>query len=90
MIINVNEGYRISSDESQWIVQRKSVNKKNGNINWKNLTYHSEFGRAVDSLLQRQIRMINGDDVYLISKKIDEISNELREACNRFDSLDTV
>ncbi len=62
MILQVNDEYRISSDDHQWIVQQmpKQTEKRTKEAQWRNVAYYRYLDNAIMHLAERRIRMIEG------------------------------
>lgn len=50
MNIPLNEGYRLSADKYQWIVQKKHARERDGEAGeeWKSLSYHRTPEQAIN------------------------------------------
>lgn len=63
MILQVNDEYRIASDDMQWIIQqlpKRDETKARKTEAWKNVAYLSSLDAAIVYLAERRIRMIAG------------------------------
>ena len=62
MILPIEKDYRIKTDEYNWIIQRRSGNRKNRQTgikepNWKDVGYYPSLNSAVNGLHQRMLRL---------------------------------
>ena len=64
MILQVNDRYRLVSDELQWAVQRLPITPEGSEPpkkdNWKNIAYYTELDSAVLFLAQHRIKALPG------------------------------
>lgn len=84
MIINVGEGWRITSDTSCWQVERKKGKNKDGSDRWSPVTYHVDFKGALVALAERKVRQIDSDVPEEIKKALDEIKREVISSAEVF------
>ena len=56
MLINVNDKWRITSDERQFILQKYIGKSKNGEENWTSVGYHPGLGSLVRECAERELR----------------------------------
>ena len=54
MIIPINEQYRLTSDEFQWIIQRRRTRK--GKKDWEARLYYPSLKAAVEGLGELMVR----------------------------------
>jgi hypothetical protein len=87
MIININEKYRIHSNESTWDVERLSdpkkdcQNREKSKGNWLKVAYCSSLINAMNYCLQYQIRLISDQrNIHEILEEIDKIGKEIKSA----------
>ena len=78
MEIPINEKYRLSSDEYQWIVQKRRTRK--GKLDWKNLEYHSRLDSAVRSLGELMVRRSKANTLVDALKEVETIATTLSQA----------
>ncbi len=78
--IEINDEYRIASDEHQWIVQRKSVNGKTGEVSWMNKTFHAEIDQATKSLSGLLLRLSDANGLGEILDEIRRIDAMIAQA----------
>ncbi len=78
MEIPINEKYRLSSDEYQWIVQKRRGRK--GKLDWTNLEYHSRLDSAVRSLGELMVRRSKANTLVDALKEVETIATTLSQA----------
>ena len=78
MEIPINEKYRLSSDEYQWIVQKRRTRK--GKLDWTNLEYHSRLDSAVRSLGELMVRRSKANTLVDALKEVETIATTLSQA----------
>ena len=78
MEIPINEKYRLSSDEYQWIVQKRRSRK--GKLDWTNLEYHSRLDSAVRSLGELMVRRSKANTLVDALKEVETIATTLSQA----------
>ena len=78
MEILINEKYRLSSDEYQWIVQKRRSRK--GKLDWTNLEYHSRLDSAVRSLGELMVRRSKANTLVDALKEVETIATTLSQA----------
>ena len=78
MEIPINEKYRLSSDEYQWIVQKRRSRK--GKVAWTNLEYHSRLDSAVRSLGELMVRRSKVNTLVDALKEVETIATTLSQA----------
>ena len=78
MEIPINEKYRLSSDEYQWIVQKRRSRK--GKLAWTNLEYHSRLDSAVRSLGELMVRRSKANTLVDALKEVETIATTLSQA----------
>ena len=78
MEILINEKYRLSSDEYQWIVQKRRSRK--GKLDWTNLEYHSRLDSAVRSLGELMVRRSKANTLVDALKEVETIATTLSHA----------
>ena len=78
MEIPINEKYRLSSDEYQWIVQKRRSRK--GKVAWTNLEYHSRLDSAVRSLGELMVRRSKANTLVDALKEVETIATTLSQA----------
>ena len=87
MEIPINEKYRLSSDEYQWIVQKRRSRK--GELDWTNLEYHSRLDSAVRSLGELMVRRSKANTLVDALKEVETIATTLSQALTpQFEGLD--
>ena len=75
MIIPIDETYRIKSDTTQWMLQRKSISK--GEEAWTSFKYFNDPGMCIQSLIHLKIRLSNADTLAKALRDIDNISTSV-------------
>ena len=75
MNIPLNEGYRLSSDKYQWIVQKQITRK--GKIEWKNVSYHATPKQAVNHHAGVLVRTSEADTLTEALAVVERVVNEL-------------
>ena len=90
MMVEVCEGWRITSDDRQWVVEHFShvakTGKRAGEDIWKPVYYYPTFEMAVAGLSERLQRDISGDVPQDIVKELQRIAvalESLRDAYHR-------
>ena len=78
MEIPINEKYRLSSDEYQWIVQKRRSRK--GKVAWTNLEYHSRLDSAVRSLGELMVRRSKANTLVDALREVETIATTLSQA----------
>ena len=78
MQIPINEKYRISSDQYQWIIQKRRT--RNGKEAWTNLEYHSSVASAVRSLGDLTVRRSKANTLVDALKEVEQIATTLSHA----------
>ena len=78
MEIPINEKYRLSSDEYQWIVQKRRSRK--GKVDWTNLEYHSGLDSAVRSLGELMVRRSKANTLVDALKEVETIATTFSQA----------
>ena len=78
MILPIDENYRITSDQFQWIVQKRRTRK--GQEDWKNLAYCAGLEHAVNELAQHRIRTSNAQTLADALAEIENVVTTLTQA----------
>lgn len=77
MIIQINDQYRIQSDENTWNVQKKNKSEKSP---WLSLAYCGSCPNAVTWLFDHRVRKIDSSDPKEIIREMGKIRDEIHEA----------
>ena len=86
MLIQVNDTFRISSDRNCWTVQRYAGKRKDGEDEWENLYYCTDFGSALASLGEYLVRSIpDTATIDEIRATLKEIKADCKRAANLFE-----
>lgn len=73
-MIEINENYRIVTDENNFAAQHK-VNSKDPNKNaWRLVGYYGDLTGAVKGIIEFESRRRLGADVYSLREAVDEIN----------------
>ena len=59
MIISVDDKYRLRSDQNNWIIEKKVINKKTKEAYWNSESYYSSAESALKNLHALEIREIS-------------------------------
>lgn len=92
MIIQINENWRIATDPSNWIVEKRNgtyTNKKTGEkmIKWDGLSFHSSCEAALNRLFELHLRYIDSDVPEEIIRQGREIAREITNALRFIESF---
>jgi hypothetical protein len=84
MIIEVNDDYRITSDEHCWMVQRikrfGQDSKKAGEVEWRPVSFHPSLPMAARSLSDRLWRVSEPGEGESLTQTIERLSGVVRAA----------
>ena len=78
MIIPINERNRITSDEYQWIIQKKRSRK--GKEDWASRHYYPTFESAVRSLGELMVRQSKADTLVSALAEVENVATTLSQA----------
>lgn len=90
-LLQINEDWRIDSDQYNWILQKRTIITKTDNLEnigkevWRNEGYHPTLPAAVAALVDKAIKM--PPDVNGVLNKLDELIELVND---RFVSIETV
>jgi len=86
-VLILDEDYRITSDVYNWTLQKKHTAEKGynkGEVVWSNISYHASIKQAVESYLERSLRLSDANslqELQDISKycleRIEELFNKV-------------
>ena len=84
-IIQVDDNWRINSDEHCWMVERyrgMSLNKRTGERepSWRPVTYHQSLGQAAAKLAARKLRVSEVKGFAETIAEWEKIQNEIENA----------
>jgi len=83
-LLQINQDWRIVSDDQCWMVQRyrgiRKTGPRAGEINWESVSYHANLGKAAASLAQRQLRLSEAEGLQAIMDEWERITQEIDEA----------
>ena len=83
MIIPIDENFRISSDQYQWIIQERKVaetGKNAGKERWVNVSYWGTVQGAVKGLSELMIRLHDSESLTDALEYIEKLSTKLTQA----------
>lgn len=78
MIIPINERYRITSDECQWIIQQKRSRK--GKEDWESKLFFGSFEAAVKDLGELMVRRSKANTLVDALKEVEKVTTTLSQA----------
>ena len=78
MIIPINDRYRISSDEYQWIIQTKRNRK--GKEDWQARLYYPTLKTAVEGLGELMVKQSKADTLVSALVAVEEVATQLSQA----------
>lgn len=73
--IQIDDDYRITSDQYQWILQKMRVvatGKRKGEVDWDCITYHASLKQSLSSYLERSLRLSEASSL----KELQEVSDK--------------
>lgn len=73
-MINVNEKYRILTDENNYTAQYKQNSKDPSKNAWRLVGYYSDLAGAVKAIIDFEARRRLGADVYTMREALDEVN----------------
>ncbi len=83
MNIPLNDGYRLSADKYQWIIQRRrEYLDDDGNEVWKSMNYHPSPEAAIKYHANTMIRTSEAETLTEALIQIDRVISELSAALN--------
>ncbi len=81
MNIPLNDGYRLSADKYQWIVQKKRKKlDKEGNIVWRPLSFHPTPEHAIKHHAHMLVRTSEAETLQEALNQIERVTSELTQA----------
>ena len=84
MNIPLNDGYRLSADKYQWIIQKKqgveTKGKRAGETIWKSLSYHPTATKAVNHHAETLFRESDAESIDEAINEAKRITAELTDA----------
>jgi hypothetical protein len=88
MLIRVNDNWRISTDEVQWILQRRRKAKKDTSAErWDSVGYFGSLALLFDIMTRRRIFAIDGEyppeALELLANALTEIRLDVQRALSR-------
>ena len=78
MIIPINEQYRLTSDEYQWIIQKRRTRK--GKEDWEARLYYPSLKAAVEGLGELMVRQSKANTLVDALAAIENIATALSQA----------
>ena len=78
MIIPINERYRITSDEYQWIIQKKRSRK--GGEDWESKLFFGTFEAAVKDLGELMVRRSKANTLVDALAEVEKVATTLSQA----------
>ena len=78
MIIPINEQYRLTSDEFQWIIQKRRTRK--GKKDWEARLYYPSLKAAVEGLGELMVRQSKANSLVDALAAIENIATALSQA----------
>ena len=78
MIIPINERYRITSDEYQWIIQKKRSRK--GREDWESKLFFGTFEGAVKDLGELMVRRSKANTLVDALAEVEKVATTLSQA----------
>ena len=78
MIIPINEQYRLTSDEFQWIIQKRRTRK--GKADWEARLYYPSLKAAVEGLGELMVRQSKANTLVDALAAIENIATALSQA----------
>lgn len=88
MIIQINEDWRIASDPSQWVLQKRNPGAKHERSAWRNLGYFRRVDTAVIECCRRRVLAVEGshgpDALTPLTSALSTIQQEARQALAGF------
>ncbi len=86
MIIYINENWRIATDPSNWIIQKRNgwyKDKKSGEKlpKWDSIRFPSTLPSALNQLFELRVREIESDVPEEIIRQGKKIASEISQAC---------
>ena len=73
-MINVNEKYRILTDENNYCSQYKANSKDPSKNAWRLVGYYSDLANAIKGIIDFEARRRLGADVYSLREALDEVN----------------
>ncbi len=92
MIVSVNDDWRIATDSSNWIVQKRNgwyKDKKTAQrcAKWDCVSYHRNCEAALNQLFELRVRHIDSDVPNEIIRLGRAIAAEITQACRFFEKF---
>ena len=78
MIIPINERYRLTSDEHQWIIQKKRY--RNKRECWESRLYYPNLNATVKGLGEMMVRQSKADTVADALEAVENVATTLCQA----------
>ena len=78
MIIPINERYRLTSDEHQWIIQKKRY--RNERECWESRLYYPNLNAAVKGLGEMMVRQSKADTLASALEAVENVATTLCQA----------
>ena len=78
MIIPINERYRLTSDEYQWIIQKKRY--RNERECWESRLYYPNLNAAVKGLGEMMVRQSKADTLASALGAVENVATTLYQA----------
>jgi hypothetical protein len=85
MVVNVNENWRIVSDEQCWSVQERRKSNRRYKDGWRSLEWHAQPHEALVALSERRIRRLSGT-VQENAEELRRIVDELKAVASRVEA----
>ena len=83
MHIQLDEKYRLSGDQYQWILQRKSRQKNDDGEweeRWKAESYYTDLGKLITEYAERRLRLSDATNIHEALQEVASIGKSLRHA----------
>ena len=90
MILQINEDWRISSDEHCFKVESRYTHKggkKAGEVEWRAQTWHGTIEQAINGVYERRMRLIDAEGVVDTLKAIRALQSDAKALSEEFRGL---
>ena len=70
--------FKLQSDDSNFILSRKYLNKQKGVVAWQNVKYYSTLEGAIQSLLQLKLKASTAQDLNQLQEDLRLYKDQLK------------
>lgn len=81
MKIKIGENHRVITDSLNFILQEEIETEKGKNKGkkvWRNISYHSNFKQAIESYVDRGLKLSNAEGVEEILNKLEQLEKDIQ------------